>query len=71
MDGGLGDGCRSGRFTLGASLTINDVGPLQTFLDLRYSAALRNVDDAPQIDNVKAKHRGYGIAVGLLLPVGG
>ena len=52
-------------------MTINDVGPLQTFLDLRYSAALRNVDDAPQIDNVKAKHRGYGIAVELLLPVGG
>ena len=57
-------------FAVGASLTIDGVGPLQGFLDLRYAAGLRNVDDAPAVDNVRAKHRGYGITAGLFLPVG-
>lgn len=44
--------------------------PPQAFLDLRDSAALRSVDDAPGVDNVHAKYRGYGLTTGLLLPIG-
>jgi hypothetical protein len=54
----------------GISLMVADLGPLQGLIDLRYSASLRNVDAAPEIDNVRAKHRAYSAAAGLLIPIG-
>ncbi len=40
-------------------------------MDVRYTAGLRNVDADDFIDNVNARHRSYGITLGLLIPVGG
>ena len=34
-------------------------------LDIRYSRGLRNVDAAPEIDNVGAHHRGFAVTIGL------
>lgn len=54
----------------GISLFVANLGPLQGLLDLRYSASLRNLDAAPEIDNVRAKHRAYSASMGLLIPIG-
>lgn len=42
---------------------------LHSQLDLRYTAGIRNVDGAPDFDNINARHRGLSVTVGLSLLV--
>ena len=54
----------------GFSLSFDGVGPFRALLDARYTAGLRNIDAAPAVDNVNARHRGYSISAGVTLPLG-
>ena len=54
----------------GFAISFDTVGPFRALLDARYTAGLRNIDDAPAVDNVNARHRGYAVSAGISLPVG-
>ena len=54
----------------GIAVSFDAVGPFRALLDARYTAGLRNIDDAPAVDNVNARHRGYAISAGFSLLVG-
>ena len=54
----------------GFAISFDTVGSFRALLDARYTAGLRNIDDAPAVDNVNARHRGYAVSAGISLPVG-
>ena len=54
----------------GVAVSFDAVGPFRALIDARYTAGLRNVDGAPAVDNIDAKHRGYALSAGISLPVG-
>ena len=54
----------------GIAVSFDAVGPFRALFDARYTAGLRNIDGAPAVDNVNARHRGYAISAGVSLPVG-
>lgn len=46
----------------------NRSGP-RVVLDVRYALGLRNVDGAPDVDNLDTRHRGLAITAGLTVPL--
>jgi hypothetical protein len=56
-------------WAVAATLTVRDLGPAEAVVDLRYSAALRNIDAAEELENIDVRHRGYALSLALLVPL--
>lgn len=54
----------------GVALRFGNVDRVRAVLDLRYDLGLRNVDGAPDVDNLNIRHRALAAMLGVSVPLG-